>query len=100
MKKLSLLILLVLPFALLLGSADSTNATREKGVMILAFDDGSPSWVNTVAPELAAVGGVATGYVNNHRIRRGELSFEDLAVLQDRYKWGNRDAHLPSRQCA
>jgi len=87
MRKCSLPILLALSIALFLGFSSPNNATREKGVLILAFDDGSPTWLQAVAPELAAVGGVATGYVNNHRIHHGEISFEDLVQLQDQYKW-------------
>jgi len=87
MKRLSLLILLILPVALLSLSGQPKTATREKGVLILAFDDGYSSWMTTVAPELEAVGGIATVFVNNHRVHRRELRFEDLVLLQNRYKW-------------
>jgi peptidoglycan/xylan/chitin deacetylase (PgdA/CDA1 family) len=87
MKRLSLLAFLIMSAAFLLLSAQPVRATREKGVLVLAFDDGYASWMTTVAPELAAVGGTATGYVNNSRIHRGELNFSDLVVLQERYKW-------------
>ncbi|HXK59612.1 MAG TPA: polysaccharide deacetylase family protein [Acidobacteriota bacterium] len=64
-----------------------SSESRVRGVMVLAFDDGYPSWIKTIAPELAAVNGVATGFVNNYRVRSGELRFEDLVVLQDKYRW-------------
>ncbi|MDQ7787658.1 MAG: polysaccharide deacetylase family protein [Thermodesulfovibrionales bacterium] len=57
------------------------------GGIVIAFDDGYPSWINIIAPELSHVGGVATGFVNNQRINFGDLSFEDLRTLQNRYGW-------------
>lgn len=87
MKRFSLLISVYLPLTLLLLAAQVTTSTREKGIIVLAFDDGYQSWVTTVAPKLAAVGGIATGFVNNHRIHRGDLRFEDLVLLQNRYNW-------------
>jgi len=75
------------PVPLLLFPDQPSNADRERGVIILAFDDGYASWMTTIAPELAAVGGIATGFVNNHRIHRGDLRFEDLVLLQERYNW-------------
>ncbi len=87
MKKFCLVMLVGLPLVLLLLPAQPTKGAREKGIIILAFDDGYASWMTAVAPELAAVGGMASGFVNNNRVHRGELSFEDLVLLQDRYKW-------------
>lgn len=60
---------------------------EKKGGIALAFDDGYPSWIDTIAPELAKVGGVATCFVNNQRIHNGHLSFTDLLILQNTYGW-------------
>lgn len=58
-----------------------------KGALVLSFDDGYPSWIQIIAPELAKVGGKATAFVNNQRIHNRFISFGDLKTLQDRYGW-------------
>lgn len=63
------------------------SADVGRGFLVLSFDDGYPSWIQTIAPELAKVGGKATAFVNNQRIHNRFLSFEDLRTLQDRYGW-------------
>ncbi len=68
----------------------TSGAEEKRGVLALAFDDGYPSWTSIIAPELKAVGGTATGYVNNDRIRNGNpgnLSYNDLLTLQNKYGW-------------
>jgi peptidoglycan/xylan/chitin deacetylase (PgdA/CDA1 family) len=62
-------------------------AEEKRGGIVIAFDDGYPSWTKIIAPELARVGGMATGFVNNQRIHFGDLSFEDLRALQNKYNW-------------
>ena len=62
-------------------------AEEKKGGIILAFDDGYPCWTTVIAPEVRKVGGKATGFVNNHRIRNGILSYEDLRDLRNKYGW-------------
>jgi len=75
--------------ALLIGLlfAHSVCADEKHGGFVLAFDDGYASWTNIIAPELAKVGAVATGYVNNERIHSGKISFNDLRTLQNSYGW-------------
>ncbi len=58
-----------------------------KGALVLSFDDGYPSWIQTIAPELAKVGGKATAFVNNQRVHNRFVSFEDLRTLQNTYRW-------------
>jgi hypothetical protein len=79
------IILNVLLIVVLVSS--SVFAGQKKGGIVLAFDDGYPSWIEIIAPELARVGGKATGFVNNQRVHFGDLSFEDLRTLQDKYGW-------------
>jgi hypothetical protein len=62
-------------------------AEKKLGGIVIAYDDGYPSWIKIIAPELARVGGVATGFVNNQRIHIGDLSFENLRMLQNKYNW-------------
>lgn len=57
------------------------------GGLVLSFDDGYPSWIKVIAPELSRVRGTATGFVNNMAIHNGRVSFEDLRLLQDKYGW-------------
>ena len=69
-------------------AATSTGYAEElHGGIVLSFDDGYPSWIKTITPELERVGGVATGFVNNQRIRNRDVSFEDLRILQNKYGW-------------
>ncbi len=78
-------IILLLSIALIFSSpADSQEGS---GGLVLAFDDGYASWIQIIAPEIAKVGAVATGFVNNQRIANGDLSFEDLRTLQNKYRW-------------
>jgi peptidoglycan/xylan/chitin deacetylase (PgdA/CDA1 family) len=65
----------------------SLYADEKKGGISLAFDDGYPSWTAIIAPEIKKVGGIATGFVNNQRVRPGILSYEDLRDLQNNYGW-------------
>ncbi len=74
----SLLILMLISF---------TFAVEKRGGIVLAFDDGYPCWIKTVAPLLKEYGGVATVFVNNQRVHSGYLSFEDLLTLQNEYGW-------------
>jgi hypothetical protein len=72
---------------LLLWLTPSLGQAEVRGGLVLTFDDGYPSWITTIAPELARVGGVATGFVGMARIRAENLTFEDLRTLQNRYGW-------------
>jgi peptidoglycan/xylan/chitin deacetylase (PgdA/CDA1 family) len=76
-------LIFLMPFLYTLPVCSEEN----HGGIVIAFDDGYPSWINIIAPELSRAGGVATGFVNNQRIRFGDLSFEDLRTLQNRYRW-------------
>ena len=62
-------------------------ADERSGALVLSFDDGFPSWIRAVAPELEKVGGKATCFVNNQRIHKGYISFKDLLILQNQYGW-------------
>lgn len=73
-------------FIILLLNA-SAHAEGKSGGLVLAFDDGFQSWIKIIAPELARVGGTASGFVNNQRVHFGDLSFEDLRTLQNKYNW-------------
>lgn len=55
--------------------------------IVLAFDDGHQSWVDVIAPELAAVGGTATAYVNNSRLNDNGIEPAQLRLLNQRYGW-------------
>ncbi len=74
-------------FAAVYLFSSGVYAEEKSGGFVLAFDDGYPSWISTIAPELKRVGGMASGFVNNQRIYKGDLSFEDLRTLQDAYGW-------------
>jgi len=65
----------------------SAGAQGGRGYLVLSFDDGYPSWIQTIAPELVPYGGKATAFVNNQRIHNRFIRFEDLKTLQDRYGW-------------
>ncbi|KJU85236.1 polysaccharide deacetylase [Candidatus Magnetobacterium bavaricum] len=62
-------------------------AQDKSGGLVLSFDDGYPSWITVVADKLASVGGKATGFVNNHRLQGGKLSYGDVLTLQNKYGW-------------
>jgi len=66
---------------------NSSYADEKRGGFVLAFDDGFQNWTAVIAPELARVGGVATGFVNNESIHSGRISFNDLLNLQNSYGW-------------
>jgi peptidoglycan/xylan/chitin deacetylase (PgdA/CDA1 family) len=74
---------------LFVSSLIATNAypDEKNGILVLSFDDGYSNWITTIAPEISRVGGVVTGFVNNSRIHAGQLAFEDLRTLQNRYGW-------------
>jgi peptidoglycan/xylan/chitin deacetylase (PgdA/CDA1 family) len=72
---------------LLLLLALPGRAEERRGGLVLQFDDGWSSWGTTIAPELARVGGKASGFVNNQHIRSGRITLEDLRTLQDTYGW-------------
>jgi peptidoglycan/xylan/chitin deacetylase (PgdA/CDA1 family) len=72
---------------LLLALTPVTVEAGIQGGLVLMFDDGYNNWVTTIAPELAAVKGVATAYVSLNSIRSEKLTFADLRTLQDRYGW-------------
>jgi hypothetical protein len=80
-------IIMILVFFLLLALHPGPGEARVQGGLVLAFDDGYHSWITTIAPELARVKGVATGFVNIVRIRPENLTFEELRILQDHYGW-------------
>jgi hypothetical protein len=80
-------ITIILALFLLLALYPVPGAARVQGGLVLAFDDGYRSWITTIAPELARVKGVASGFVNIVRIRPDNLTFEDLRTLQDHYGW-------------
>jgi len=63
------------------------SAEQKHGRLVLSFDDGHPSWISIIAPELSRVGGTATAYVNNTQIHAGLISFEELRQLQNHYHW-------------
>jgi peptidoglycan/xylan/chitin deacetylase (PgdA/CDA1 family) len=81
------LLIALMVFTMSVFFTSFAGAAEKQGNLVLSFDDGYPSWIKTIAPELAKAGGVATGYVNNFRIRDGVLSYEDLRELQNRYGW-------------
>jgi peptidoglycan/xylan/chitin deacetylase (PgdA/CDA1 family) len=60
---------------------------KVQGGLVLAFDDGYPDWVTTIAPELARVGGVATCFPTLNSIRLEKITYEDLRKLQNHYGW-------------
>ncbi|HSW64870.1 MAG TPA: polysaccharide deacetylase family protein [Dissulfurispiraceae bacterium] len=64
----------------------SAFAEQRHGIAAFSFDDGYPNWM-TAANILKKHGGVATGYVNNYRIDRGDITAEMLRTLQDGYGW-------------
>ncbi|MEI7437199.1 MAG: polysaccharide deacetylase family protein, partial [bacterium] len=51
------------------------------------FDDGWSSWATLIAPEIQAVGGKASCFVNNQNIRSGRITQMDLLDLQNTYHW-------------
>lgn len=76
-----------LPWLVLLLAAGLQGEPVRRGGLVLQFDDGWSAWRTRVAPELARVGGRATGFVNNQHIHSGRITFEDLRALQDEFGW-------------
>lgn len=72
---------------MLIALACATFAADKRGGLVLQFDDGWTSWATVIAPELQAVGGKATGFVNNQNIRSGRITQKDLLELQNTYHW-------------
>lgn len=72
---------------ILLNPIYTVFSQEKKGGIVLSFDDGYPSWIEIVAHELDRVGGKATAFVNNKRIKNGFITFEDLRILQNKYGW-------------
>ena len=68
-------------------TALAQGETPKRGGLVLQFDDGWTSWRSLVAPELAKVGGRATGFVNNQYIHNGRITFDDLRALQNDFGW-------------
>lgn len=58
-----------------------------RGGLVLQFDDGWTQWRTLIAPELARVGGKATGFINNQYVQNGRITVEDLRALQDEFGW-------------
>ncbi len=79
--------ILIFAFLIMFFTIIILFSAEKRGGIVLAFDDGYPCWIKTVAPALAEVNGVATIFVNNQRVHSGYLSFEDLRTLQNKYKW-------------
>jgi len=78
--------LYILVITLLLMVSD-VSAEDKRGRLVLSFDDGHPSWISIIAPELSRVNGAATAYINNTQIHGGLISFEALQQLQDDFHW-------------
>ncbi len=68
-------------------SGSESDGLTKRGGFVLQFDDGWTSWRTLVAPELARVGGKATGFVNNQYIQNGRITLADLRALQDEFGW-------------
>jgi peptidoglycan/xylan/chitin deacetylase (PgdA/CDA1 family) len=71
----------------ILGLIGTASGAGKQGGLVLQFDDGWTSWATVIAPELQAVGGKATGFVNNQNLRSGRITQKDLLDLQNTYKW-------------
>ena len=65
----------------------SALAGEKRGGLVLQFDDGWSSWVTCIAPELARVGGKATGFVNSQYVNNSRITRDDLLTLQNTYHW-------------
>ena len=69
-------------------TASAIEPAKKQGGLVLQFDDGSPTWLGTIAPQLKHVKGKATAFVNNVNIGpQRRLTFEDLLKLQNEYGW-------------
>ena len=56
----------------ILGLIGTASGAGKQGGLVLQFDDGWTSWATVIAPELQAVGGKATGFVNNQKVASTE----------------------------
>jgi peptidoglycan/xylan/chitin deacetylase (PgdA/CDA1 family) len=74
-----------------IGLATTVSAIepiQKQGGLVLQFDDGSPTWLGSIAPELKQVNGKASGFVNNTNIGpHRRLTLADLLKLQNEYGW-------------
>ena len=86
-KKNNLHIIIVLTIFVFCITSIPAVAQKKSGGFVLAFDDGYPSWIELIAPELKKVGGVASGFVNNQRIQNGYITLQQLRELQDNFGW-------------
>lgn len=68
-------------------TATAQDEKPKRGGLVLQFDDGWTSWRSLVAPQLARVGGRATGFVNNQYIQNGRITLDDLRALQNDFGW-------------
>lgn len=71
----------------IMGLVCTAPCADKHGGLVLQFDDGWTSWVTVIAPELQAVGGKASGFVNNQNIRSGRITPKDLLDLQNTFRW-------------
>jgi len=71
----------------LIALISTASGAGKQGGLVLQFDDGWTSWATLIAPELQAVGGKATCFVNNQNLRSGRITAKDLLDLQNTYKW-------------
>jgi peptidoglycan/xylan/chitin deacetylase (PgdA/CDA1 family) len=78
---------ILLGIVMLLLLSPGLCEAKVQGGIVLAFDDGYPDWMTTIAPELARVGGVATGFPTVNSIRSEKITYEDLRKLQNHYGW-------------
>ncbi len=83
-RKILILVVIVVVSILSVNPADPAG---KRGALVLCFDDGDKSWTETIAGELARVGGKATAFVNNYRIHSGLITVRELTALQDRFHW-------------
>src|SRR5512137_2260359 len=80
----------VVGWALLAAGCLAPGARGEppkRGGLVLQFDDGWSSWRTLVAPELARVGGKATGFVCNQYLHAARITVADLLALQGEFGW-------------
>jgi peptidoglycan/xylan/chitin deacetylase (PgdA/CDA1 family) len=71
----------------LIALVGTAYGAGKQGGLVLQFDDGWTSWATLIAPELQAVGGKATGFVNNKNLKSGRITAKDLLALQNTYQW-------------
>lgn len=66
--------------------SDARTESPTRGIIAFSFDDGYANWIR-IGQILKKYGGVATGYVNNWKLDRGDITPEMLRTLQDDYGW-------------